>query len=296
MDSSAFHKISDKPMLLGECPLWHPVERVLYWIDITAHAVYRYDPATQVQLCWPLPSEPGCIAWRQKGGLIIAMRSGIANFYTDTGEVHLIAHAPYDVHAYRFNDGRCDAEGRLWTGTLVDARDKPSGSLYCFAEGQFTDFNHPVMVSNGVAFSPDTRTLYHADTAAHRISAYEFDVITGQPSNARLFHAFSGDKSWNYGGRPDGAAVDSEGAYWVAMYEGGQLLRLAPDGSILQSLNLPMRCPTMMAFGGDDMKTLFITSAIQKRSSEELQQLPFSGYVISTRVAVSGLPEHAYRD
>lgn len=294
MDSASLQIISDKPMLLGECPFWHPVESALYWIDIAAHAVYRYDPISKMQRSWTLPSEPGCIAWHGDGGLVVAMRSGIARLDTKTGLTDLIAPAPYDSKAMRFNDGRCDAAGRLWTGTLVDARDRAAGRLYRFSQSHYTEFNHPVIVSNGVAFSPDTNTLYHADTSAHRINAYDFDLITGTPSNGRIFKSFDSDRSANYGGRPDGAAVDSEGAYWIAMYEGGQILRLAPDGSLLQSIKLPMMCPTMVAFGGDDLKTLFITTASQKRTSEELKLLPLSGFVVSMKLDVSGLFEHPF--
>ena len=294
MNSDSFQIISDKPMLLSECPLWHPEEKVLYWIDISACTAHRYDPSTRLQAIWPLPSEPGCIAWHRDGGLIVAMRSGIARLNTENGYVNFIKDAPYDMKALRFNDGRCDAAGRLWTGTLVDARDNTTGRLYSFSRGQLREFNHPVTVSNGIAFSADSRTMFHADTAAHVIHAYDFNLSTGIPSDGRIFKSFSSDKLKDYAGRPDGAAVDSEGAYWVAMYEGGQLLRFSPDGTLLHSIKLPMLCPTMMAFGGDDLKTLFITSARQKRSSDELDQFPLSGYVISMQVDVAGLHEHPY--
>lgn len=295
MNSEDFQIISTKPMLLGECPLWHPSELALYWIDISDRAVYRYDPSSHLNKCWNLPSEPGCIAWNQSGGLVIAMRSGIATLDTDSGELRELIKAPYDTKVFRFNDGRSDAAGRLWTGTLVDARDSTSGRLYRYSHGHLTEFDHPFMVSNGIAFSPDSRTMYHSDTAAHRINAYDFNLATGSPSNGRVFRTFNSDKSSDYGGRPDGAAVDSEGAYWVAMYEGSQLLRLAPDGELLESFKLPFICPTMVAFGGTDMKTLFITSASQKRSPEELKLLPLSGFVVSTKVSVAGLPEHPFK-
>jgi len=294
MNSEDFQIISTKPMLLGECPLWHPRELALYWIDISERAVYRYDPATHLHKCWILPSEPGCIVWNQQGGLVVAMRSGISKLDTETGELIELIKAPYDEKAFRFNDGRCDAAGRLWTGTLVDARDKPSGRLYRYAQGHLTEFDHPVMVSNGIAFSPDSRTMYHADTSAHKINSYDFDLALGIPNNGRVFKSFNSDKASIYGGRPDGAAVDSEGAYWIAMYEGSRLLRLSPEGGLLESIEVPFMCPTMMAFGGDDMKTLFITSASQKRSSSELKQLPLSGFVISAKVSIAGLPEHPF--
>jgi len=152
----------------------------------------------------------------------------------------------------------------------------------------------PVTVSNGVAFSPDSRVLYHTDTTAHRIMAYDFDVKTGQVGGGHCFKQFSTDRSLNYGGRPDGAAVDSEGTYWCAMYEGGRILRLSPGGEVLREIRLPLRCPTMIAFGGADLRTLYITSVRQNRPETELTQYPLSGCVLALDVDVPGRLESAY--
>ena len=150
-------------------------------------------------------------------------------------------------------------------------------------------------VSNGLAFSPDGKWMYHADTTTHRIDRYRFDAASGAVSDPQPFQRFSADKAAsNYGGRPDGAAVDSEGAYWCAMFEGGRLLRFSPDGELLREVKLPLRCPTMVAFGGADLRTLYITSASHKRSPEERAQYPLSGCVLSLRVDVAGLPERQY--
>jgi sugar lactone lactonase YvrE len=150
--------------------------------------------------------------------------------------------------------------------------------------------------SNGLAFSPDGRTMYHADTTSHRIDRYDFDAATGEASNPRPFQRFPADKAASdYGGRPDGAAVDSEGAYWCAMFEGGRLLRFAPDGALLREVKLPLRCPTMVAFGGADLRTLYITSASHKRPAAERLQYPLSGQLLSMRVDVAGRPEPLYQ-
>lgn len=281
-------------MMLGECPLWHPDEESLYWIDIAGLAVHRFHPVSNIHRSWPLPAEPGCIARCASGGLIVAMRSGIAILDTTTGVLTHVADAPYDPSRMRFNDGRCDSAGRLWTGTLCDNRDRPDGTLYCVERGTVRDTNKPCTVSNGVAFSVDNRTLYHADTTAHRITAYDFDVAAGTLGSPRLFKQFSMDKSRDYGGRPDGAAVDSENAYWCAMYEGGRVLRLSPSGEVLRELMLPAKCPTMVAFGGPDLQTLFITTARHNRPDMELKQYPLSGCVLAVKVDVPGRPEHAY--
>ena len=281
-------------MQLGECPLWHPLESALYWIDISGHAVHRLDPATGAHRQWTMPSEPGCIAWCASGGLIVALRSGLALLDTDSASITRLADAPYDVTKARFNDGRCDAAGRLWVGTIYEPRDRPLASLYCVEHGTVRDSAKPVTVSNGVAFSPDNRVLYHADTAAHRIMAYDFDADTGHVGEGRCFKQFSTDRSVNYGGRPDGAAVDSEGAYWCGMYEGGRILQLSPAGAVVREISLPLRCPTMVAFGGEDLRTLYITSVRQNRSGSELAQYPLSGCVLALPVDVPGRRENAY--
>jgi sugar lactone lactonase YvrE len=282
------------PMQLGECPLWHPRENRLYWIDIDGCAVHRLDPQNNMHQAWILPSEPGAIAWSAAGGLIVAMRSGLATLDTDSGALTMFANAPYDPGRERFNDGRCDAAGRFWVGTLYEPRDQPSAVLYVLEHGTMRDSGKRATVSNGVAFSPDNRTLYHSDTTSHSINAYDYDVATGAIGNGRLMHRFSSERGPDYGGRPDGAAVDSQGNYWCAMYEGGRLLQLAPTGAILREILLPVRCPTMMAFGGIDLRTLYITTVSSKRSADELAACPLSGCVLSLRVDVPGLAEHPY--
>jgi sugar lactone lactonase YvrE len=281
-------------MQLGECPLWHPDEQALYWVDIAGLAVHRHHPASGAHVSWTLPSEPGCIARSANGRLLVAMRSGLAMLDTGSGSLTPVAGAPYDTAKARFNDGRCDAAGRLWAGTMYEPRDQPLGSLFCVERGSTRDAGIPVTVSNGLAFSIDNRTMYHADTTAHTITAYDFDVVKGHIGVGRVFKQFSMDKSHNYGGRPDGAAVDSEDAYWCAMYEGGRILRLAPSGDVLHEIALPVRCPTMIAFGGPDLRTLYITSARHNRPAAELAQHPLSGCVLALRVDVPGRPEPAY--
>jgi sugar lactone lactonase YvrE len=294
MPGNELQVLMDSPVLLGECPLWHPLEQRLYWIDIAGHSVHRFNPSDKVHRSWKLPSEPGCIAWHKDGGLVVAMRSGISRLDTNTGELEPLAEAPYDSTRIRFNDGRCDANGRLWVGTLSDDRSIQLGALYCLEKGLVRQVGNPVTVSNGLAFSPDNRTLYHADTSAHHIMSYDFALPSGTVGAGRLFKKFSADKVDHYGGRPDGAAVDSEGAYWCAMYEGGKILRLSPDGDILREITIPVKCPTMPAFGGPDLRTLYITTVRHKRTDDELKQHPLSGYVLSLRVDVAGLSENAY--
>src|SRR5450830_666111 len=296
MPAPQVHVAFDTPMQLGECPLWHAAEKALYWIDIPGQAVHCLQSIDQRHRSWPMPGEPGCIALHRDGGLLVALRQGLFRLDTESGTMQLLCEAPYDTSKFRFNDGRCDAQGRLWTGTIYEPRGQDLASLFCFERGVLRDAMHPVATSNGVAFNLDQTRMYHANTPAHSIRVYDYDQTTGGTSNPRLFKQFDTDKSApDYGGRPDGAAVDSEGAYWCAMFEGGRVLRLSASGEILQEITVPARCPTMIAFGGEDLRTLYITTGRNGRSEAELAQYPLSGCVLSVRVDVAGLPEFAYQ-
>jgi sugar lactone lactonase YvrE len=283
-------------MQVGECPLWHPQEAALYWVDIDGCCVHRLDPASGERRQWPMASEPSALAHSSNGGLIVALRSGIVHMNPQDGSLNDIAGAPYDTAITRFNDGRTDGAGRFWIGTIYEPRNLQAAQMYCLERGQLRlVWSGGMTVSNGLAFSPDQRTLYHADTTSHKIDRRNFDLASGAISEAHLFHQFASDKSApNYGGRPDGAAVDSAGNYWCAMFEGARLLQFAPDGTILRDVPLPVRCPTMVAFGGADLRTLYITSASHNRSAAELERYPLSGHLLSLRVETAGRAEPAY--
>ncbi len=286
------------PSLLGESPLWHPDEQVLYWVDIPGRQVHRFDPAAGRHDAWPVDSEPACLAPLLGGGLLLAARDGLWCFDTRTGTRRAVAPPPYDPAGQRFNDGKADPQGRFWVGTIDDRRE-PLAALYCLADGELRRMADGIAASNGLAFSPDGRTLLWADTKGHRVQAFDLDASDGSLSRQRVFTQFplrdAAAPLAGYGGRPDGAAMDSEGAYWVAMFEGQRLLRLAPDGRVLAELPLPVRCPTMPCFGGPDLKTLYITTARDKRPPEELAAQPLAGCVLQCRVDVPGLPAHVAR-
>jgi sugar lactone lactonase YvrE len=286
----------DAVMQTGECPLWHPEEQALYWVDIPAFTVHRLDPSSGAHRSWKLSSEPATLAISDQGGLIVAMRSGFAHLDTASDEVRLteIAAAPYDTAVARFNDGHVDPAGRFWVGTIYEPRDKPAAEMFVLEQGAIRKaWSGGMTNSNGLGFSPDGKTMYHADTAAHRVTRADFDAATGAVSDQRLLHQFSTDKANNYGGRPDGAAIDSEGNYWVAMFEGARLVKLSPQGALLDEIALPVRCPTMMAFGGEDLRTLYVTSA-GARPAPELEQYPLSGKLLRIRMDVAGRIENTY--
>ncbi len=293
MSTNDFQVVWDEAMQVGEGPLWHPIEQALYWVDIDGRAVHRFVAATGRHDAWPMATEPSALA-RTEGGIVVATRAGFVLLDPTTGGVTELAPAPFDQAKARFNDGKADAAGRFWVGTIYEPRDQPAAEMYVLERGQVRlAWSGGMTNSNGLAFSPDNATMYHADTTAHRVSRYDFDVATGTAANGRELVQFSMDKANNYGGRPDGAAVDSEGNYWVAMFEGGRIVKLSPSGQALDEISLPLRCPTMVAFGGADLRTLYITSA-GKRPEAELAQYPLSGKVLAIRVPVAGLEQPAY--
>jgi len=297
MKNAKIDVVHDEAMLVGECPLWHDVESALYWVDINGLTVHRVHPASGKYSSWKMASEPSAIAADDDNYLVVATRQGFVRLNTTSGEIEDICPAPYDTRQVRFNDGRVDPQGRFWVGTMYEPRDKPAAEMYVLERDQLRlAWSGGMTNSNGLAWSLDGRTMFHADTTSHRIDVYDFDPEAGAAALNRNLVTFSTDKnSPDYGGRPDGAAVDSEGNYWIAMFEGGRLLKLSPTGELLREVQLPVRCPTGLAFGGADLRTLYITTASHGRSNAEKEQYPLTGKVLALRVDVPGCVGPDYR-
>ena len=286
------------PSQLGESPFWHPHEKCLYWCDIQGFAVHAWNPATGQHRQWATPSEPGCCAPAHGGQLVIGLRGGFSLLDTASGALTPLATLPpaqHDPQRLRLNDGRCDTAGRFWAGSVVTPRTAPDAALWRL---QATPGGYAVQrmagdnfTANGLAFSPDDKVLYWANTPEHRIDRFDFDVQTGTLTHRQPWVRFDRQAEGQpYGGRPDGASVDVQGNYWVAMYEGACVLQLSPAGTVLQRIALPVQCPTMVCFGGDDLRTLYITSARAGRPAQEQEAPVAAGSLLSLRVAVAGLP------
>ncbi len=280
--------------LLGESPVWHPREQVLYYADIAGHKLQRFDPKSGDLRHWEFDTDVASFAPRLDGTLLLAMRDGLWHFDPSTGERARVARPDYDPATERFNDGKADPQGRFWVGTIFEPRDPPLASLSCFANGKLTKKIDGITVGNGLAWSPNGRTMHWSDTKAHTVYAADFDPPSGALSRPRVFASFpvkqAGQSLDTYGGRPDGAAMDTEGCYWVAMFEGQRIVRLSPEGDIVREVMLPVRCPTMPCFGGPDLKTLYITTSRQNRPQAELIEQPYAGCVLAIEVDVPGLP------
>lgn len=294
MSAAAIRVAVAEPARLGESPFWHPREAALYYVDIPGKRLNRFDPARGELKHWELEAEPGSCAPCLDGTLLLAMRDGLFRFDPASGKRTRLAEPPYDPAHERFNDGKCDPQGRFWTGTIYEPRDAAKATLHCWAGGQLAKRAGEATVANGLAWSPDGRTMYWTDTTAHTIYAFDFEPSTGELSGKRVFARFPlkqpGQPLERYGGRPDGAAVDAEGCYWVAMFEGQRLLRLSPSGAVVRELALPVRCATMPCFGGADLKTIYVTTARDKRPQSELAAQPAAGCVLAFEVDVPGLP------
>jgi sugar lactone lactonase YvrE len=297
MKTERFTVVHNEPMQTGESPIWHAQESALYWVDIPGKTVHRLHPASGKHSSWRMASEPSAIAADVDNNLVVATRNGFVYLNTSSGEMEDMVAAPYDTKVMRFNDGRVDPAGRFWVGTMYEPRDQAKAEMYVLDKGQLRQaWSGGMTNSNGLAWTPDGKTMFHADTTSHRIDVYDYDVASGTHSNGRNLVTFEADKTTGtYGGRPDGAAMDSEGNYWIAMYEGARLLKLTPGGELLQQIDLPVRCPTAVAFGGPDLRTLYVTSAAGGRSPEELAQYPHSGKVLAFAVDVAGLEQPEYR-
>ena len=289
---------------LGESPFWSPQEQGLYWIDIPGKKVLRAHGS--VVEAWDMPSEPGCIAPAASGGLVIALRDGVFRARVWGAALERITTLPYDTAVVRANDGKCDALGRFWVGTIDEPKAGRAAELFSIDCRNGTPLVQRqaggALTANGLAWSPQGDTLYWADTPNHVLHAWDYDLAANTLSGHRIHLQFAPKPAgwtWEdrrYQGRPDGAAVDVLGNYWVSMFEGRRVCCFAPDGRLLRELETPAQCPTMPCFGGEDLKTLYLTTARHGRSAAELAEFPDSGAVFFTRVDTPGLPLNRFVD
>ncbi len=277
----------------GESPTWSEREQALYWIDIEEPALHRLNPATGVDESWETPSQIGAFALCRSGAVIVALRTGLARMTLDDGGFEPLGAPPYNPLEYRFNEGKCDSAGRFWVGAKQEPlrgghAESPAARPLGFLTHNtgFEERSPRAAIANGLGWSPDSRTMYFADSSRRTIWAYDYDIESACPSKQRLFAQFEA-----LDGAPDGAAVDRDGFYWCALYGGGRILRLSPGGAIDREIRLPVSQPTMCAFGGDDYATLYITSAAHGVETE-----PLAGGVFYCLPGVRGTPPSLFAD
>lgn len=274
---------------LGEVPIFDRRSSSLFWIDLFAPALHRTDWLSGATTTWRLHAPIGSYALTQDPDLVlIGLEDGLFWLHLADGVTERCLEAPYDPADERFNDGRCDRAGRFWIGTIRKPDSQlPNGRghFYRFDADGLRPAIDGVTVANGIAFAPDDRTMYLADRPNARILAYDYDLDRGIASNAREFVRLAP------GDVPDGAAVDVDGGYWIAMFGGAELRRYAPDGRLDRRLPLPVSRPTMCAFAGPESDVLVVTTARWGLEPAALAGQPLAGSVLYARVGARGMTE-----
>jgi sugar lactone lactonase YvrE len=276
---------------LGEGPAWDEVNQRLYWVDIRAGNLHSFQSETGIDNCINLGEEIGCVAPCQSGDLVLALRDGFASMNPITQKVTRLARVEEHLPGNRFNDGKCDPAGRFLAGTMDNAEKEASGTLYSFsAEGVLETLLTGLRISNGLAWSPDHKTFYHIDTPSRQITAFDYDLASGELEAPRTVITIPSELGW-----PDGMTTDSEGTLWVAMWGGAKITRWNPGtGQLMEAIPVPALNITSCVFGGQNLTDLYITSARKGMSSEQVAKFPASGGLFRIKTGIRGMPTFAF--
>lgn len=284
--------VLDAKAILGEGPSWDETRNVLYWVDILGMEVHIYDPITQTDRAIPTGQHVGAVVPGKNKRAVVALKSGFFELDLESGELtrkteDLEPHLPGN----RFNDGKCDAAGRFWAGTMDMSERALSGSLYCMdTDGSVRKVEEGIGISNGIAWDSENKTMYYIDTMQRMVAAYDFDLTTGTIRNKRMVVDFS-----NEAGFPDGMTIDDEGMLWVAHWDGYQVSRWHPQtGKKLESIILPVARVTSCTFGGKHRNELYITTARHNGIAGEYENQPHAGGLFRVELPVIGTPTYSF--
>lgn len=298
--NKSFELVLDVQCALGESPVWVADRGMLIFVDITGRRLYRYVPGSNTVDFSSIEEDIGCVAVARGGGYVAGLRTGIWLLSESGAKRRKLADNPENHATSRFNDGRVDPLGRFLAGTIDEPKAGGQAGLYRYDRRGLQKLADGLMTSNGLAFSPDGRTLYFSDTPRFVIYRFDYDPDTAEAVNRREFIRI--EPTATDRGRPDGAAVDAAGCYWTALYEGSRVHRYDPTGKLMSVHPVPVRCPTMPAFGGADMRTLFVTTARDKTApavgaasgAAGPLTAPTGGGVYALRVDVPGIPNTVF--
>ena len=286
-------EVVDVSNTLGECVLWNDRQQTVWWTDIHESGLFCYDYSRRSLVTHVLPDRLASFGFTEDDRVLVcAFASGFALFEPATGNIKWLSRPNAGTAGIRFNDGRVDRQGRFWAGTMVEqaaAVEPGSGNLYRLTGGACQKVLEGISISNSLCWSRDSRTLYFADSPTHTISAYEFDASSGEPSDSKVFARITAPYE------PDGSTIDSEGFLWNAQWGAGRVVRYAPDGTPAGELLLPVSQPTCVAFGGNEMKTLFVTTANVGLDSDQLLRQPQAGNLLIYQTPYTGLPESRFK-
>jgi sugar lactone lactonase YvrE len=290
-----FDRVGEMTCVVGESPLWCARRGLWFWVDIPARAIWRFDPVSGAARSWTADEMVACIALDERGDLIAGMQSGIFCLHLDEAsarvDARLLATPAASMAGMRFNDGRCDRQGRFWSGTMAldMSQGAASGILYRYSaqQGGAEPVISGLVVQNGLAWSPDGRTMYLSDSHPSRrvVWAFDYDPDSGTPSARRVFVDMN-----QHPGRPDGAAIDVDGCYWTCANDAGQLHRFTPAGRLDRSIALPFAKPSMCSFGGSGMRTMLVTSI----SAGAPEGDSLAGALFTLDPGVAGVPEQRF--
>ena len=281
--------VADVKLEIGEGPVWSVAEQCLYFVGITDRKLLRYTPHDRSVVVRSFDAMLTAVAPRAKGGLVLADERSFSVIEPIADIRKPVVSIAKEPPGNRFNDGKCDRRGRFWAGTMdTQVWDAPVGTLYRLdGDGSVVEMVHQVRCSNGLGWSPDNRTFYYTESFAHRIHAFDHDPDSGTLTNRRVFAAIDPES----GAFPDGLTVDAEGFVWSAQPVYGRLVRYSPDGAIDRIVDMPISRPTSCMFGGDDLKTLYITSAHNSLTPAQRHEEPLAGGLFAFRPGVKGIAE-----
>lgn len=280
------------PATLGEGAVWHPARQSLFWIDIHGRKIHETTLADAATVTRPVESLIGAVAPTSDGGLVAALQDGIHRVDLATGRTTLLARPDgHDPQVVRFNDAKCDPRGRLWAGTMALDEAGERGALYCFtADGTSRRVREGVAISNGLAWSPDQRTLYYIDSPRRNVQAFDYDPGTGNLSRPRIAIDLAQQP-----GFPDGCTIDLEGNLWIAHWAGWCVSRWDPvRARLLDTVRVPVGQVTTCTFGGPNLDMLFITTAGVRLSEAERARQPEAGFVFAASVGARGAPAEVF--
>jgi sugar lactone lactonase YvrE len=287
---SGFEIVSPDRFGTGECPTWDEREQRLLWTSIHDGDIHVLSVRTGERSKWHFDSSVGAFGLCRNHCLVVALHDSVVRFDPRSGALTTLAQLPQRSGSARLNDGKVGPDGAFWVGGMD--REQPNASLYrVAADGSVTEIVGGLRASNGLAWSPDASVLYHSDSRGPWVDRWDFDAATGRASNRRRFLDLD-----DATGRPDGATVDAEGCYWSAGVSAGRLNRFAPDGTLLGFIDVPSFRPTMPCFGGEDLKTIYVTSLSGTLTDEERAAHPHAGQVLAMKSRFTGLPTYRFGD
>ncbi len=289
MGQYPLHNVLEARARLGESPIWDSTQNLLYWVDIYNHRVHQFHPATGKNCFFDVGDVVGAIATAGTGRLIIALRHHLAFLNTQTGEVTPILEIEGNLPNNRLNDGKYDSQGRFWFGSMCSL-EKPQASLYRYdPDSSLHVMEIGLTISNGLGWSPDDKTFYLTDSPRQKIYAYDFNSITGNISNRRIFVDLTNESFY-----PDGLTIDSQGHLWSTMWDGWCVIRFNAKAEEILRIKLPVQLPTSCTFGGEDLQTLYITTASVGLSQTDMEKSFYSGDLFALQTDVTGLSAYDF--